>query len=188
MGRIDLLLLSVFALMGLAVVIDRAWAGAQPPAEPAPSALTTRPEAEVLGFPELGAHAQGWALMGPTGTLVATNVPARAPLLAAACAVLRLAGDSGGDPALPPWQTVTLEGGSGLVLGEMSARGAILAVLAAPATDRGVLRAAMAEALAEVERRWDEVVPPPAEPLPPPDRLPAAIADAASPTPYTPLD
>ncbi len=158
------ILVITFAVMIGAVVLDRAGA----PAPDAPSPIPGRnghvpqaalaepvPTAALPGppFAELSADADGWALVGPAGTVVATNLPERAALLAGACAVLRLAsGEQAGQPL--PWRTVTLEGPSGVLLGEASPRGAVLAVLARHGADVGRLRAEMGAALGEVERRW----------------------------------
>lgn len=160
-----LLMAAVFAVMSGALVLDQTVlrGAGRPPTPGGPALPAARQGAPVaaptLALPRLAAQAEGWALMGPSGTLVATNLPERAALLAGACAVLRLAGDSGGGEMPPPWHTVSLEGPRGFLLGEMSPRGAILAVLARVHSNRGDLRQAMAEALVEVERRWDEVLP-----------------------------
>ncbi len=199
MGGIDLLLAAVFASLTVLMVVDRRLAMTMPgvPAvatEPdhAPARGLAGPAASLdgagIGLSQLGAHTEGWALMGPSGTVVATNLPERAALLAGACAVLRLAGDSAVDAHLQPWHTVTLEGPRGFLLGQMSPRGAVLAVLARRDADRGDLRQAMRSALLEVEHRWDELVSPAPQPLP--ERVvPATLAaEAATFSPYTPLD
>lgn len=191
----DLAAGAALVVMAAAVVLDRlpragpvATAGAVATELPAPPLAEPVLEAGEgsFGLPRLGAMAEGWALMGPSGTLVATNLPERAALLAGACAVLRLAGDADDQRELLPWHTVTLEGPHGYLLGEMSPRGAVLAVLARGDTDRAGLRRGMADALAEVERRWDDLLPAggdrPAAPLP------AAEPEAGVPTPFTPLD
>gem|GEM_PF-6145005 len=194
MSGIDVLLGVVFAVMSAAVVVDRRLATAGAPPAPAPVAGPALPdpvlriETGSFGLPQLGALAEGWALMGPSGTLVATNLPERAALLAGACAVLRLAGDAADDAALRPWHTVTLEGPRGFLLGEMSPRGAVLAVLARADADRGDIRRGMSDALGEVERRWEELLPGVSRSLPEPAPPPDLDAEAEAFSPFTPLD
>jgi len=160
-GLTDGIVLVALAVMTAALVVDRMLAAApQPAAAPgAGSALVAPRPAPALPVPdlaELSARTEGWAVLGPAGTVVATNLPERAALLAGACAVLRLA--SGSDGALP-WRTVTLEGPSGILLGEASPRGAVLAVLARRDADGDELRRAMALALGEIDRRWAALPP-----------------------------
>ncbi len=162
---IDVVLLIVFVVMAGAIALDRSWAAgdsaAMPPATPSPApvpapvlALPHR-VAPTLVLPDLSelAHcSDGWALFGPSGTVVATNLPERAALLAGACAVLRWAQTP--DQTGRDWHTVAVEGPSGIVLGEASPGGAVLAVLARRDAPTGELRRAMGHALQEVDRRW----------------------------------
>lgn len=138
------ILLGTFAAMIAALVADRvAGTDARRPAT-APVPAAAGPD-----MTDLSAAAEGWALVSPDGHVAATNLPERAALLAGACAVLRLA--SGGEAALP-WRAVTLEGPAGLLLGEASPHGAVLAVLARRDADVEGLRTRMGRVLAAFDR------------------------------------
>lgn len=206
MAASDLIVLATLVLMVAALVIDRLGAAVAVPG-PAPVApLPVPAPLEALPVPDLAglsALAEGWALLHPAGTVVATNLPERAALLAGACAMLRLASGEAPGQALP-WRTVMLQGPSGMLLGEASPRGAVLAVLARRGTDEGALRRVMGLALGEVERRWSlgsgpalaawaELDAQAADPAGPSrDGVPAGPepAPAADPNPaaFTPLD
>lgn len=184
MGGIDLLLIFVFVTMGVAVMLDRRLAAVEHHAEvaqPKPAETVMELATDILRLPQLTDYAQGWALMGPTGTVVATNLPERAGWLAGACAALRLSGPSG-----EPWHSVMLQGEGGFLLGEASPRGAVLAVLARSDTGLAALRSAMSDALVEVERRWDELVPVAStQSLPEPEECEAG---SGVPSPFLPLE
>ena len=196
---IDLILVVVLVVMVGAIALDRHWAGLEAAAEPSSAEPATAvavevpapaPALPVPDFAELASRSEGWALLGPAGTVVATNLPERAALLAGACAVLRLA-QGPDDGAAMAWRTVTLEGPSGILLGEASPSGAVLAVLARREAESAVLRRAMGQALAEVERRWAAL---PAESLDdagtvlefPPAGADVGTAPVSSPTPADP--
>ncbi len=120
---------------------------------PAPQALPWAKDAPPA-LAALAAQSQGWALLAPGGSVVATSLPERAQLLASVCAMLGLAGGGG----TPPWRTVSLEGPAGVLLGLTSERGSVLAVLAMPGADVARLRGGMEGALRELERQ--ERLPP----------------------------
>jgi predicted regulator of Ras-like GTPase activity (Roadblock/LC7/MglB family) len=145
----------VFTAMALAIVVDqrllrpvapRARAGDSAEARPLPADLE-RTLASVL------AAADGWALVGPDGTLLATNLPRRAALLAAACAALRLS-TPGADDAGTPDRPARMEAPGGTLLAAASADGLVLSVLLAQGRDEGAASAAMATAL-RLGRRAD---------------------------------
>ncbi len=84
--------------------------------------------------------AEGWMLVGPTGTLLASNQPSGVAFLADAASTLRLG--SGGE-AGSAWNSLTLEGPAGVLLGEATPHGWTLAVLARTDADQPQLREAM---------------------------------------------
>jgi hypothetical protein len=163
MDLVHVVLVAVPLAMAVAIVLDRTVLTAAAPvpgrAVPVPPPTTGEPGTDhTIPAPvppaawasghlrELAARAEGWALLGPGGTVVATNLPERAALLASACAALRRAPGAEG-----MWRTVTLEGPAGLLLGEAGPSGRMLAVLARPGADLQALRRAMRQTLAELE-------------------------------------
>lgn len=103
-----------------------------------------------------GLGAEGWMLVGPTGTLLATNQPSAVALLADAASTLRLGSDS---EAASAWNSLTLEGPAGVLLGETTPHGWTLAVLARADADRPQLRAAMTGILHGIRERgpgWEQ--------------------------------
>ncbi len=180
------ILIGTFAAMIAALVADRAAAAAAAPA-PVAAPVPAPAAAASADLADLSAAAEGWALVAPDGHVAATNLPERAALLAGACAVLRLA--SGAEAALP-WHTVTLEGPAGVLLGEASPHGAVLAVLARREADVEALRARMGHALAEFDRHlpalgraWDD-----GRSLGAAEPPPVAVADPVPGEAFVPLD
>ncbi len=118
-----------------------------------PSALPADAASRLGELSGLGA--QGWALGGPTGTLLATNEPAGAALLADALTMLR----PGPEAGKRLWDALTLEGPVGVILGSSTDHGWSLAVLARGDADRPRLRTAMADILGGIRDRgpgWEQ--------------------------------
>jgi hypothetical protein len=198
----DLVLLVLFALMAAAIALDRRLAGLEaagrgglPRAAEAqgrraatgirgpgrPRAARGAPALPVprSAFVQLGEVA-GWALLGPTGRLLAANLPRDKALLAALCALMRLreletgtapaprVGGAEGPaireapwPARWPgaagpggWRTASAPAPAGVLLGLASPSGAVLAAVAPAGTDAETVARRMTWCLAEVEAGW----------------------------------
>lgn len=153
-------MLVTFACMAAAVAWDRRPSAPRPADAPGadrradrgvatPAAATVQAQVPARGWPPAGSAfhllgaAAGWALLGPDGRLLGSNLSPRQALLAGVCALLRLHADSRMAGAhctaapTPPWRTVRAEGPGAVLLGQASPRGAVLAVLARRGHDPG---------------------------------------------------
>lgn len=161
MGVSGLVLAVVFGGMTLAILVDRLGAARGAPAaagaaaNDGPASLARAPVPDPAGagrqlrrFPELAQHAQGWALITAGSTVVATDTPAAALLLARACTALTDVHD--GPAAQAAWRSMRLQGEAGLLLAETGRGEARLAVLARPGAPEAEVRAAMGHALERV--------------------------------------
>ncbi len=168
MGVVGLVLTVVFGGMTLAILADRLGAARGAPAavpEP-PVSLAQAPASvpdpagaggQLRRFPELARHAQGWALITEGTTVVATDTPATALLLARACTALTDAAD--GASAQAAWRSMRLQGDAGLLLAEAGRGQTRLAVLARPGASEAEVRAAMGIALKRVAGHQDGAGP-----------------------------
>ncbi len=146
-------LVLVIMTIGLAVDLSLGGGGTGAP-EADPTVAAPQVRLPAPWYDPLAERAEGWALLAPSGRIVATNLPERAALLTALLAVLRLGSEQGG------WHTALLQGPEAALLARLSARGALLAVLARGEVDAAALGAAMSTALERVEERWDDLVGP----------------------------
>ena len=143
----DLIMAVLFALMALAIYLDQGvLAGRRRPREAGVDAAPARlpagaPEALAL----LLQDAEGWVVVHRDGRVLATNLPRRAALLAAACGALGLE-DRGARQA-------RLESGSGTLLAELSEGGLLLAALVRP-HQAAVVERALAAAARLGDRWW----------------------------------
>lgn len=145
----DWMMAGVFACMALAIVVDQR-APRHAPAgghTPRPAAAVRAP-APAAALAELLREADGWALVGPDGALLATNLQRRVALLAAACAALRLS-DGAEDQA-------RLQAPGGALLAGVSPEGFVLSVLLTEGRDQAAASAAMSVALRLSAHLWSQ--------------------------------